>query len=534
MRSCEEVMMLTRILARRDMNVAVSESTQIWALLVWIGGDAAQREQLARAMLADKVIPCLAYSEPEHGADLLANDFSARPDAGGYVLTGRKWPINRAATSTHVVLLARTGPTASAFDQSMFLVEKRGLDQEQVSEMPRVATHGLRGCDIGGIVFRGARVPASARLGREGRGVELALRGLALTRTLCAGLSLGVADTLLRTASEYLAQRQLYAAPVAAIPHVRETLANAYLSLLVAECASLVSMRGLHLFPEEAGTWSVMTKVQVTRQVDRSTQALVGLMGARSYLRSGPDQGTFQKMVRDSAVVSLFDGSEPVCLDGLAAQLPAMGRAVAKPRDEDWTRLYDLRVPLEDFGPEKVRVHGRGSNAVLASLPGLIDALDAIKSTAGCQPDRLAALRVLAKELQRQLNELFDGVREMTGAQLAPGAVKRTPTRLVRLAESCCALFASVASLGVWVYNRDHLDGFFADGAWLEASLRRTAAHQFDTGDLPPEVTAELYDRMTQQREESKYFSVIKLQQAEPFRRETSDPERKAASVRRS
>jgi alkylation response protein AidB-like acyl-CoA dehydrogenase len=358
LRSCEELLMLSRVTARRDMNVAVSESTQLWMMLMWIGGNAEQREKIVAPLLRGEVVPCLAYSEADHGADLAANDFLALPDGGGFVLSGEKWPINRGRTSTHVVLLgseqpddkargASTGTSADASTsasasvsakrkQSLFFVDKAQIAAGRVDGLSRVATYGLRGCDISGVAFDEARVDGSTRLGSEGEGLELALRGLLLTRTFCTGLSLGTGDTMLRTVSGYLSQRMLYDGPSSEIPYVTESLANAYLNVLVAECVSLVAARGLHLYTEEFSVWANLAKIEVARLIDHNSKVLSRTLGARYYMRAEERQGIFQKMLRDGAIVSVFDGSEPVCLDSIALQLSSMAKARQRPREDDW------------------------------------------------------------------------------------------------------------------------------------------------------------------------------------------------------
>jgi alkylation response protein AidB-like acyl-CoA dehydrogenase len=516
LRSCEEVLTLARILARRDMAVAVSESTQLWALPVWIAGDDAQKGALAEAMVAGEVVPCLAYSEEAHGADLASNELTAIADGDdAYVLTGRKWPINRGATSTHVMLLARTGLPGNPLGQSLFLVDKAQLDPDRMTPLPRAATHGLRGCDISGVAFDGARIPAGALLGPRGRGLELALRGLMVTRTFCTGLSLGVADTMLRTTTGYLAQRRLYGGVASDIPQVRETLANAYLSLLMAECAGITAMRGMHLYPEQVSSWSSLAKIAVTRLVDHSGQALAGILGARSYLRAEEHQGVFQKMLRDGAVVTMFDGSEPVCLNGLATQLPGMARAATGSVEDDWTPLYDLRAVLDDFRPDRVRAFHQGRNAVLASLPALRHRLESMHPDAGCDAERLDNLRTLVHQLEKQLDTLLDEAREATeGKPRIAG--KNTPSRLLALAGLCSSMHAVITCLGLWLHNRDHLGAFFAEGAWLEAVLSRPPGHRFDIGDLAPATTAVLYDQLTFQQSRSRYFSILPLAQAPP------------------
>ncbi|MFJ5275277.1 acyl-CoA dehydrogenase [Streptomyces parvulus] len=537
LRTTEELLWLTRVIARRDMNVAVSESTQVWMMLAWIGGDAEQRAHWSDTVLRGGVIPCLAYSEPAHGADLAANDFRAVPEGGQYVLSGEKWPINRGRTSTHVVLLGTTGDDGvpDKRKQSMFLVDRARVVSGAATGVPRVPTYGLRGCDISGVAFDDARVDASARLGAEGEGLELSLRGLLITRTLCTGLSLGTADTMLRTVSRFLSGRTLYDGPASEIPYVSEALANAYLSLLVAECESLVAMRGLHLYTEEFSVWGNAAKVQVARLADHAAKALARTLGARSYMRAPEHAGIFQKMLRDGAVVSVFDGSEPVCLDSITLQLAAVAKAHGRHRDEDWAALYDLRADLPPFHPDRVSVFGRGRDAVLAGLPTLIDRLAGLAPTAGCDAERLAALRAGAEGLRQRLDTLFRRVEEERRSpertNHSPDSAKTTSPRLMRLAGELCALHASVAALGVWLYNRDHLDAFFADGAWLQAALAREEVHEYGIGDLDPAVTRQLVDRMNAQRERNEFFSVRTVRQARPGAPEASGADRPATAL---
>jgi alkylation response protein AidB-like acyl-CoA dehydrogenase len=201
------------------------------------------------------------------------------------MLTSAIARINRGATSTHVVVLGATGDedTPARRRHSLFLVDRARVLSGEVDGLPRLPTYGLRGCDISGVAFRDARVDPSCRLGGEGEGLELALRGLLITRTLCTGLSLGTGDTMLRTAGGFLSRRKLYNGAASEIPYISESLANAYLSLLVAECESLVAMRGLHLYPEEFSLCANLAKVQVARLVDANARVLARALGARSY-----------------------------------------------------------------------------------------------------------------------------------------------------------------------------------------------------------------------------------------------------------
>lgn len=163
-------------------------------------------------------------------------------------------------------------------------------------------------------------------------------------------------------------------------------------------------------------------------------------------------------------------------------------------------------------------VFGRGRDATFASLPALIDRLAGLAPDAGCDEERLTALRTRAEELRARLDALYARFHDLRRAPAAtsPASAKTTPPRLMRLAEDLCALHAKVAALGIWLHNRDHLDAFFADGAWLEAALAREQVHQYEVGDLDPRTARTLFDRMNSQREKHEFFSLRTMRQAAP------------------
>ncbi|WP_329102001.1 acyl-CoA dehydrogenase [Micromonospora sp. NBC_01699] len=515
--TAEELLWLIRSVARRDMNVAVSVSTQIWSFVVWIGGNDEQRRDFAHDMLAGEVIPCLAYSEEQHGADFAANDCVATEGVDGtFLISGRKWPINRGSTSTHALVLARTAAVDNFQNQSLFLLDKRTVPADRVNGLPRTPTVGLRGCDISGIAFDRAPVPPAALIGTRGRGMETALRGLMLTRTLCSALSLGVGDTLLRKTYEHLVGRRLYARRAVDLPHVREALCHAYLNLLAAECVALVAMRGLHLFESEFSAWSSVVKVQVSRLVDSAGDELSALLGARHFFRDLAHAGIFQKMRRDGAVVSMFDGSSSVCLDSLAMQLPALERGTRRTRDEDWRQLYDLGQPLDPWEPGDVAVFGRGRDAVTASLTHLLDSLSSVRPDDENDARRVRALRTAGESLRGELDDVLAAIvaerppRPTDG----PAGIKDTPARLMRLAQRYSEVHTKVACLGIWLYNRHRLGVFFRRGAWLEAFLNRADTARGVLGDLAPETARDLFEHLDRQFHDRAYFSVISMPQA--------------------
>jgi alkylation response protein AidB-like acyl-CoA dehydrogenase len=499
--SSETLISVSRALARRDMTVAVSYSTMLWSTWAWISGRESQQRSVAEWVRSHS-FPCLAHSEAEHGADLAANALTARrtPD-GGYVLNGEKWPINRATRSNFLVLLARTDEAHHMRNHTLLIVDKASLPPQSYYHLPRVKTHGLRGCDISGIGFRDCPVPASALFGEEGHGLEIALQGFQITRTFCTGLSLGVGDSTLRLVADFAAGRQLYGTTVDRLPHAREVLAGAYLSQLMAECVATVAARGLHLHPTQFSTWSSVAKVRVSQLVDQSTHQLAAVLGSRHFLREGHGDGMFQKFLRDGSIISVFDGSSIVCMDSLASLLPLLARRRQKAQDPgvDAAALYDLRKPLPALRFSELRMSGRGRDAVLESLPGLLELVDDVPDDdAHCPPSTLAAIRQAAHALTAHRVELDAAVLD------AAALGQRNSMREFSLAQRYIELHGAVSALGLWLFNRETLGDFFAAGHWLQAALQARGREV-----MAPGLVNELYTRLDWQRREQHMFSLF-------------------------
>jgi alkylation response protein AidB-like acyl-CoA dehydrogenase len=519
--SAETFLALGRVLARRNMSVAVSYSTMLWSTLSWIGGNDEQKQRVADWVMRHGQFPCLAYSEAEHGADLSSNGLTAqRNDDGSYTLRGEKWPINRATRSGFLVLLARTDGGQHLRNHTLFIVNKNTLDSQRYYHLPRVKTHGLRGCDISGIGFRQCTIPAEARVGSEGHGLELALKGFQLTRTFCTALSLGVGDSVLRLVADFAASRQLYGAAVRTLPLTRDVLANAYVSQLLAECMAMVAARGLHLYPKQFSSWSSVSKVHVTHLVDFAGQQLSAILGARYYMREQHGEGMFQKFMRDGAIVSVFDGSSHVCLDSLATLLPAMVRRRQKSQPADAAALYDLHHQLDAMPFDQLDLFGRGGDAVLDSLPGLVEQLAAVQPDEQRSPALLASLRALTAQLQQELAALDAAILD---EPQRPG--ERNSARRFDFAQRYCAVHGATSALGLWLYNRSALGAFFGGGAWLEAILVRGGASEFRSNQLSPQLAETLQRQLDHQHQHQHMFSLLPWPLASGGLPETSAPE---------
>ncbi len=461
LKSFEEVLALLRALSRRDLTVAESHViTFLGALPVWIAGSDDQK-QLAASLIRGGGKIAFALTERSHGGDLLANELEAREDGDRFLISGEKWLIGNATCSAAMTLFARTQAEGGPRGFSLLFADKRLLDSASFHHLPKVKTVGLRGAELSGICFDRCAAPAAARIGPAGSGFELALKVLQVTRILCTGLSLGAGDTALRLAVDFALTRRLYGGSVFDIPHARSTLAGAFLDLLICDCVAISAARALQVCPGQASVWSAVAKFFVPETVENVMRDLSVVLGARFFLRDGHRWSMFQKMVRDSSIVSVFEGSTLVQLQALGLQLERLTTEPTKPAVDLSRRLetvFSLTMPLPSFAPEQLDLFSREGDDAVAGIPFLNDQIRSAKASGAL----LTAMQRVSAEQRR----LTADVRQ------AHGLSGRSPT-LLQLAKRFAHLHAAACCAHFWIQNRDILGEFCGREEWLSSCLNR-------------------------------------------------------------
>jgi len=518
--SFEEVFSLVRVVARRDLTVAIAHAkTYLGAVAVWVGGNAKQQKRLAEIIKARGQV-ALGLTERRHGSDLLASEVEARSDGRGYLLSGEKWLINNATRGAALSLFARTDAAGGPRGFSLFLVQKKGLEKDSYLCLPKIKTHGIRGADISGIRFRECPVPPDALIEPAGSGLEVMLKALQVTRTLIPCLSLGAADTALRTTLRFALERRLYGESVFEVPHARTLLLNAFLDLLICDCLSVAASRALHVSTEQMSVWSAIVKYFVPATIERAMRRLALVLGARHYLREEHQWGIFQKMTRDAALVSLFDGSAAVNLNVLGSQLRQLlthRERSSTPQTSDLSErmesIFSLDRPLPEFEPRKLQLFNRGCNDLLQGIDCGLARLSRLSSEPGLDAGVLRTICRLAASVKDELNSQH---QDLEGLAARYGAAFSKSAELFEVAKSYCRLHAAAACLQMWLCNRHSLGEFFAGGEWLALSLERllrgskSGVRPFSTQTRADGVARELLELYEGRR----LFSLIPVQLA--------------------
>ncbi|MEO3922635.1 acyl-CoA dehydrogenase family protein [Micromonosporaceae bacterium B7E4] len=532
LRSYEELLHAVRILARRDLTVAIGHGkTYLGAVSAWVGATPEQARRVGAEVLAGSVIS-LALTEREHGSDLLAGEVSAVPTGAGYRVDGEKWLINNASRGDLVCVLARTEPAGGTRGFSLLMVDKRRLAPGTFRCLPKERTHGVRGADISGIAFAGAEVPAEALVGTAGAGPEIVLKSVQLTRTMCAAMSLGLADQALRLVLDFATGHRLYDRPLVDLPHANRTLTEAYVDLLIGEATSVLTARGIHATPGELSVTSAVAKYLVPTMMDRTIPRLGQVLGARALLTEDHADGLFQKIERDHRIVGIFDGNTLVNLNTLVNQFPGLVRGYRRGVvDPGLADTVELARPLPDFDRSRLALLSRTGCSVVQQLPAAVaEVLELVD--AGIAPPALA---VQAETLAG----LVDGLHERMAAYRPQP--RQVPAEAFRMAGEYALAFAAAACLHLWLRNRHWLaDGptapLWADARWLRACLHRLIGQLRPATATGPEPDdGEDYDRLLPdlraQHHEGRLFSLLPARLAEAGPQTPEPPSRRAEAA---
>lgn len=505
----ETVMQLVRTVARRDLTTAVGHGkTYLGAVCVWVSGNAEQANRLAADIRAGVPVS-LGLTERAHGSDLLAGDVVAEPDGnGGWLVTGEKWLINNATRGSLLSLLARTDPKPGPRAFSVLLVDKRTLGSEQFRCLDKIRTHGIRGADISGIAYDRAPIPADALVGAEGGGIEIVLKALQLTRTMCASLSLGAADHALRIAVDFAEERELYGRRLMELPQARQQLAAAAADVLANEALATVAARSVHTLPGELSVAAAATKYLVPTATEAVIADLTRLLGARAFLKGVYAHGMFQKVDRDHRIVGLFDGNTLVNLNSLVNQFRSLVRGRKKHAgDRDGAAAaFDLTMTLPPLEPGRLSLVARHGSSIIDSLP---DSVETLRVEAARQPALLGALGA-AERLLRATDRVHEGMEEYRTvvSDVPPGAYDRARQYALCLAGAAC--------LGLWAHNhREAAEGrtgdLWRDGVWLWPALDRLLVRLGEPGAGEPDAYPALLEQARAMVQRGDLFSLLPL-----------------------
>jgi len=198
-------------LARRSPNAELIFTMQgLGAGPISFFGSDDQRQRWLPAVAAGERVMAFALTEPHTGSDPAAIATTATREGEEDVLNGAKTLISMAPDADTYCVFAKTDPAAGSRGISCFVVEKGTQGFDPGRRMSMLAPH-----PIGEPAFRGCRVPAANRIGRENEGFKIAMGSLDFFRPTVGAAAVGLAQRALDESLAYAATRQAFGRPIA-------------------------------------------------------------------------------------------------------------------------------------------------------------------------------------------------------------------------------------------------------------------------------------------------------------------------------
>jgi acyl-CoA dehydrogenase len=229
-------------------------------------------------------LQAFGVTEPTSGSDTTRIATYAERTDDGYVVSGQKVFISRAAQSDLMLLLARTTPLDQVDKKteglSVFLVDLReagaGLEIRPLELMLNHHTNEL--------FFDRLQIPHDSLVGEEGVGFRYILDGMNAERILIASEAIGDGRWFVERGSRYASEREVFGRKIGSNQGVQFPLAQAHAEV---EAASLVRFWAASMFDAEqpCGPQANMAKLLASQASWSAANACVTAFGGYAFAR---------------------------------------------------------------------------------------------------------------------------------------------------------------------------------------------------------------------------------------------------------
>ena len=291
-----------------SLAVGVSVNSGIVATSIARLGTAEQRGAFFPQLSDGRGLAGFCLTEPTAGSDAASLRATAKRDGDCWVIDGTKLFVTSARYAPFFIVLARVGQAERARPHAgitAFLVPS-GTPGVTIGKAERKL--GLQASETSTITFEGARIEASAVLGREGRGFgEVAMAGLDAGRIGIGAQSIGIARGALALATAYATERRQFGAPIASFQAIRFSLSTVRTEL---EAARLLVLRAAWLkdrgatFTREAA----QAKLYASEAANRAASACLQIFGGYGYMR----EYGIERYFRDARATTIYEGTSEV------------------------------------------------------------------------------------------------------------------------------------------------------------------------------------------------------------------------------
>lgn len=292
-------------LSKADPTIAAYIS--IHNMVVWMidaFGNDEQRAQWVPQLASMEALGSYCLTEPGAGSDAAALSTKAVLDGDSYVLNGTKQFISGAGASSIYVVMARTADTGSQGITAIVVP----ADAPGLSFGPNEKKMGWNAQPTRQVIFEDVRVPVSNRLGEEGSGFGIAMKGLNGGRVNMGACSVGGGQAALDKSIAYLKSRSAFGGPLINQQSLLFDIADMDTELETARTLILRAADALDRGAPDTVRLCAMAKRVATDAGFNVANKAIQLHGGYGYL----SEYGLEKIARDLRVHQILEGSNEI------------------------------------------------------------------------------------------------------------------------------------------------------------------------------------------------------------------------------
>ncbi|HYD65081.1 isobutyryl-CoA dehydrogenase [Azospirillum sp.] len=282
-----------------------------WMIDTW--GTNEQRQRWLPRLTTMEHFASYCLTEPNAGSDAGNLRTKAERDGDHYVLNGSKAFISGGGSSDVYVCMVRTGGEGPK-GISCLVVEKGTPGLSFGKQEHKL---GWKSQPTSAVIFDNCRVPVANRIGAEGEGFKIAMKGLDGGRLNIGACSIGGARFCLEQAVSYTADRKQFGQPINSFQGLQFKLADMATELDAARLMLWRAASSLDAGSPEATMQCAMAKRFATDAGFNVVNDALQLHGGYGYVKEYP----IERYFRDLRVHQILEGTNEIMRVIIARQL---------------------------------------------------------------------------------------------------------------------------------------------------------------------------------------------------------------------
>jgi alkylation response protein AidB-like acyl-CoA dehydrogenase len=290
----------------QDQGLLFSINAHMWTNSIPIlkYGTAEQKQKYLPGLCDGSLIGANGASEPNAGSDIFSMRTRVVKEGTDYVLNGTKIYVTNATVADLFAVYGTLDSKLGAMGICGFIIEKGAQGFSVGKKMDKM---GLRTSPMAELVLENCRVPATALLGREGRGAEVFNCSMAWERACILATCLGTMRRQLERCIDYARTRKQYGQAIGKFQSVANRIVDMKLRY---ETARLLIYKVGRLMEQNksADMDAAMAKLYVSESFVASCLDAIQIHGGGGYMT----ELGLERELRDSVGSTLYSGTSEI------------------------------------------------------------------------------------------------------------------------------------------------------------------------------------------------------------------------------